>query len=541
MTTYATNNPIGSMDPKDLFDNAQNFDFALNDISQEIWKDRFGKERQTYWGMERSFSIQLGSQQQRFDYFIQNSGYKFVGEYTDGPLTISDFNQLIRYQNELYKLTADTVLPFTTTGNDATSWIIDSAHLVSVGDAALRQELVSPGGGNIPGWYDAPSSVRAANHKTPSNSWQDAINSARVASGANSPIVIGANATGAETVPVQYALPSGVSGYHLSQGTSEEPSTDKRPLILLEKVCDSLDSLGPHTMANYSMKYVGGVKGAIPLSSYIEASGTAEGGAIAIQGRAKTTVATSSGWGGWSYIDVQSILPVRAIGHEINVRCNIPSPLEWSASGGIVDGLVIATVDNGSNNMANSAIKVSRSSQGLGFLSGLRFGYRSIVPSDTSDMTKLNGEAILINGGSSNAERYGGIRIGANDGFGFTRFHYGLRTNEAEFNNNVAIWLGDNHRIRWGAQLSSGPYIHYNTTDLEMVGSSLNIANGLGSSLKTNGLKVIGVRATGIFQLTGTADGATKSTESMTLVELARYVKKVTDALISNHGLIGPT
>ncbi|EOY8684592.1 TPA: hypothetical protein MDA92_004496 [Escherichia coli] len=540
MTKYATNNPIGSMDPKDLFDNAQNLDYAVNDITQAIWKDRFGRNRPTMFGMEQSFSAQLLSQQQRFDIFIQSSGYDVVGEYTSGPLTISEYNQLIRYNNELWKLTAATDLPFTTTGNDPASWVNDSAHFVSVGDAALRQELASPGGGNIPGWYDAPSSVRAANHKTPSNSWQDAINSARVASGANSPIVIGANATGAETVPVQYALPSGVSGYHLSQGTSEEPSTDKRPLILLEKVCDSLDSLGPHTMANYSMKYVGGVKGAIPLSSYIEASGTAEGGAIAIQGRAKTTVATSSGWGGWSYIDVQSILPVRAIGHEINVRCNIPSPLEWSASGGIVDGLVIATVDNGSNNMANSAIKVSRSSQGLGFLSGLRFGYRSIVPSDTSDMTKLNGEAILINGGSSNAERYGGIRIGANDGFGFTRFHYGLRTNEAEFNNNVAIWLGDNQRLRWGTQVSSGPYLHYNATDFEFIGAALNVVNGLGSSLKLNSVKVLGPRVTGIFAMTGTADGTAKNTETVTLPELARYVKKGFDALLS-HGLMGPT
>jgi hypothetical protein len=65
----------------------------------------------------------------------------------------------------------------------------DSVHFVSVGDAALRQELIPPGGGNIPGWYDAPSSVRASNHKTPSNSWQDATNSARIASG-KFPIVI---------------------------------------------------------------------------------------------------------------------------------------------------------------------------------------------------------------------------------------------------------------------------------------------------------------------------------------------------------------
>nr|DAE54912.1 MAG TPA: tail spike protein [Caudoviricetes sp.] len=148
MTKYATNNPLGSMDPKDLFDNAQNLDFALNDITQGIWKDRFGRNRKSFWGMEQAFSAQLLSQQQRFNYFIQNSGYKVIGDYTAGPLTITDYNQLIRYQDELWKLTAATDIPFTTTGNDAASWVNDSFHFVSVGDAALRQELVDPAFGD---------------------------------------------------------------------------------------------------------------------------------------------------------------------------------------------------------------------------------------------------------------------------------------------------------------------------------------------------------------------------------------------------------
>ena len=151
MTTYATKNSIGSMDPKDLFDNAQNLDYALNDITKAIWKDRFGRDRKTYWGMEQAFSSQLLSQQIRFNYFIQNSGYKVVGDYTSSPLTVTDYNQLIRYQNELYKLTADTAIPYTTTGNNAASWVNDSAHFINVGDAALRQELALPGGSSLVG------------------------------------------------------------------------------------------------------------------------------------------------------------------------------------------------------------------------------------------------------------------------------------------------------------------------------------------------------------------------------------------------------
>lgn len=151
MTIYGTNNPPGSMDPRDFRENAQNLDFALNGIMKAIWRDRLGRDRKTYWGMEQAFSAQLLNQQLRFNYFIQNSGYKVVGEYTDGPLTVTDYNQLIRYQKELYKLTADTAIPFTTTGNDVTSWVNDSAHFINVADAALRQELSQPGGSSLVG------------------------------------------------------------------------------------------------------------------------------------------------------------------------------------------------------------------------------------------------------------------------------------------------------------------------------------------------------------------------------------------------------
>lgn len=49
MTTYNTGNPLGSSDPKDLYDNAQNLDEALN--SPELtWVDRLGNLRPTFQG-----------------------------------------------------------------------------------------------------------------------------------------------------------------------------------------------------------------------------------------------------------------------------------------------------------------------------------------------------------------------------------------------------------------------------------------------------------------------------------------------------------
>ncbi|HEC2553365.1 TPA: hypothetical protein R2K55_005120 [Raoultella ornithinolytica] len=144
MTTYKTDHPLGSAAVKDLYDNAENMDFALNSLTALIWTDRLGKTRPSFFGMESAFFTQLTSQESRFNTFIQSSGYQVVGDYIAGPLTITEYNQLIRYSNELYKLTSATDIPFTTFGNTDETWTAtDSAHFVSVGDAALRQNLRS--------------------------------------------------------------------------------------------------------------------------------------------------------------------------------------------------------------------------------------------------------------------------------------------------------------------------------------------------------------------------------------------------------------
>ena len=47
--TFNTGNPIGSTDPKDLSDNAENFDKALNSTAK-TWNDRLGNTRDTFEG-----------------------------------------------------------------------------------------------------------------------------------------------------------------------------------------------------------------------------------------------------------------------------------------------------------------------------------------------------------------------------------------------------------------------------------------------------------------------------------------------------------
>ncbi|MDW5499854.1 hypothetical protein R6Y99_08645 [Pseudomonas lundensis] len=55
MTTYNTGNPLGSTDPRDLFDNAQNYDGAINGTAEK-WTDRLGRERLTWDGMQANIS-----------------------------------------------------------------------------------------------------------------------------------------------------------------------------------------------------------------------------------------------------------------------------------------------------------------------------------------------------------------------------------------------------------------------------------------------------------------------------------------------------
>lgn len=130
MTTYNTGNPIGSTAVKDLYDNAQNLDYAVNDLVKDTWVDRFGRNRTTLKGYDSAF--------QRF---LINSGYQNIGDYAAG-LEITARNQVFRKDGELYRAAAMLDLPYTTTGD----WILEEPLFIAVGDAALRLELASAGG-----------------------------------------------------------------------------------------------------------------------------------------------------------------------------------------------------------------------------------------------------------------------------------------------------------------------------------------------------------------------------------------------------------
>lgn len=145
MTTYGTNNALGSTDPRDLYDNAQNFDFALNDITALIWKDRFGRDRRSWYGLESMVADAAGA----FGYVVlagvtfqsgatvhlnellldETTGeyFKWTGSYPDGG-----------------KIVPIGSSPDTSGGQGPGKWL-------GVGDSSLRTALASVNGDDLVG------------------------------------------------------------------------------------------------------------------------------------------------------------------------------------------------------------------------------------------------------------------------------------------------------------------------------------------------------------------------------------------------------
>lgn len=174
MATTPTNKPIPSEDPRDLKFNAGKIDEEVNG-SADYYTDRFGAQRLTNTGRnnqfqtaqderEAEFVASQADKEARFQQFLLSSGYQFLGDYENGPYTINELNQVIRYQGELWRLNSSTTPPYTTTGVNSTSWTVDVTHLVSVGDANLRQELASSSANNGGYMVALPTGISVSQH-----------------------------------------------------------------------------------------------------------------------------------------------------------------------------------------------------------------------------------------------------------------------------------------------------------------------------------------------------------------------------------------
>ncbi len=142
MTTYATGNPLGSKDPRDLYDNAENFDAAMNDRVNTTWNDRFGVSRKTWFGVE----------QQVNDFLIGTAFEPVPLIYVDGSeLVVPSPSKLIQRDGNLYSVRLPANFPVTLSGN----WAADELLLTVRSDQALRQQLRAPGGAGMIGYDPA--------------------------------------------------------------------------------------------------------------------------------------------------------------------------------------------------------------------------------------------------------------------------------------------------------------------------------------------------------------------------------------------------
>lgn len=144
MTTYNTKNPIGSTDPRDLYDNAQNLDHATNTLTDEEWLDRFGVSRISWFGMEKRYQDKLASM-----------GWELLDSFQAGQ-TLTSTDQALRWKlpdgdGEYYRWEGDLpkIVPAGSTPN--TTGGIGNGAWIGVGDASLRSALAASTGSTLIG------------------------------------------------------------------------------------------------------------------------------------------------------------------------------------------------------------------------------------------------------------------------------------------------------------------------------------------------------------------------------------------------------
>ncbi|SIT28051.1 right-handed parallel beta-helix repeat-containing protein [Achromobacter sp. MFA1 R4] len=123
--------PISLQQLRNASEDAIDLEHYVNDDAPAMIPTRLGGPKPNY----AKFLADLNAQ---FQEFLLNSGYEDLGDYAAGLQVIAR-NQVFRKDGELWRASASLDLPYTTSGD----WVEEGALFVSVGDAALRQELAN--------------------------------------------------------------------------------------------------------------------------------------------------------------------------------------------------------------------------------------------------------------------------------------------------------------------------------------------------------------------------------------------------------------
>ncbi|MCP4197086.1 MAG: hypothetical protein GY762_08030, partial [Proteobacteria bacterium] len=137
---YNTNNPLGSKDPRDLYDNATNFDNYANG-PDPMYPNRFGVQKLSIEGMNQQFDAAQTGPDEQFQAALLATGFVDIGNYAAG-LTITARNQVFAYNGLFYSAGPGLALPYTLTGN----WAAEGSNFLLRADAPLRADLAASSG-----------------------------------------------------------------------------------------------------------------------------------------------------------------------------------------------------------------------------------------------------------------------------------------------------------------------------------------------------------------------------------------------------------
>lgn len=141
---YNTGNPLGSKDPRDLYDNATSFDLYVNG-PDPMYADRFGEQKLSIEGQQQAFESAQTGRDEQFQQALASIGLSPLGEYAAG-ITFTTRQQYITRADLAYKIATSTPLPFTLTGN----WAADETKLEMVNsDQILRSDLAAADGATL--------------------------------------------------------------------------------------------------------------------------------------------------------------------------------------------------------------------------------------------------------------------------------------------------------------------------------------------------------------------------------------------------------
>jgi hypothetical protein len=153
---YDTNNPLGSKDPRDLYDNATNFDNFSNG-PEPMYPNRFGVLKLSIEGMNQQFTSSEQGREVAFQEFLAASAFVFIGDYGAG-LNFTSRSQYMIRDGLAYRIAPATTLPYTTTGN----WVTEASNFTPIsGDDVLRQDLADPAEGSNIVAYETGVTVKA--------------------------------------------------------------------------------------------------------------------------------------------------------------------------------------------------------------------------------------------------------------------------------------------------------------------------------------------------------------------------------------------